>query len=104
MNNIIIENLHKSGVREIGFSRIENMPLIINEQPPLPSKCGDCNLCVNACPAYAISGEEWSESSPANMIIDPRACSEYMKKNFQDIGRGAVCGLCIVNCRMNKNI
>lgn len=79
-----------------------DMPLIVNEDPPLPSRCGDCNLCVNACPAYAISGEEWSESKPENMIIDPRACSEYMKKNFHKIGRGVVCGICIANCKINK--
>ena len=62
------------------------------------SKCGECNLCKNACPALAIRGNEWSESSSREDIIDAKACSDYMKKAFQKIGRGAVCGICIKVC------
>lgn len=79
-----------------------DMPLNVNKKSPINSKCGDCNLCVNSCPAFAISGEEWSADNQQKKIIDARACSEYMKKNFQQIGRGVVCGICIKACKFNR--
>ena len=66
------------------------------------SKCGECNLCVNACPAMAITGREWQKDAEREDIIDAIACSDYMKKAFQKIGRGAVCGICMKVCPMNK--
>ena len=60
--------------------------------------CGNCSLCVNACPALALSGENFSQDNPEANLIDRHTCSEYMKDNFQRIGRGAVCGICMRNC------
>lgn len=60
--------------------------------------CDGCDLCVKACPAMAIKGVMWHEGISREEMFDPRACSEYMKKNFQQIGRGAVCGICIRCC------
>lgn len=54
-------------------------------------KCSECGRCISACPAGAITAEGF----------DPRACSEYMKKEFQLIGRGAVCGICMKVCGEN---
>ena len=58
-------------------------------------KCGSCRICSSSCPAMAISGEIYSEGDPREKIFDAQACSEYMKKKFQHIGRGAVCGICM---------
>ena len=60
--------------------------------------CGSCSLCVNACPAMALSGENFSADTPEVNLIDRHTCSEYMKDNFQRIGRGSVCGVCMRNC------
>ena len=60
--------------------------------------CGDCRECVKACPAQAISGEIWKAGDDRSIIIDAKACSDYMKKAFQYIGRGAVCGICMKVC------
>ncbi len=62
------------------------------------SPCGQCDLCVKACPAMAITGNEWHPQDSRENIIDAKACSEYMKKNFQHIGRGVVCGICMKIC------
>lgn len=62
------------------------------------SPCGNCNLCVRSCPAMAITGNNWSPDSRREDIIDARACSKYMKDNFQHIGRGSVCGICMKVC------
>ncbi len=59
------------------------------------SICANCDLCVKACPAMALKGVSFESNEK---MIDERACSEYMKKNFQNIGRGAVCGICMSVC------
>ena len=74
-----------------------DMPLPVRECA-VESKCGECNLCVKACPAFAISGREYKVGMKREDFFDARACSEYMKKQFQDIGRGAVCGICMKHC------
>lgn len=60
--------------------------------------CTNCNICVNACPAMALSGDEFDPKKPEKAIIDAMACSKYMKEKFQHIGRGAVCGICMKVC------
>lgn len=62
------------------------------------SKCSDCNLCVKACPAFALTGNQWEIGMERENIVDARACSEYMKQKFMNIGRGSVCGICIRVC------
>lgn len=56
------------------------------------NECGECKICINKCPAMAISEDG----------IDRKSCSDYMKKEFQHIGRGSVCGICIKTCPKNK--
>ena len=46
----------------------------------------------------AIKGHEWTPDSAREDIIDAKACSDYMKRAFQHIGRGAVCGICMRVC------
>jgi epoxyqueuosine reductase len=64
----------------------------------LEGKCGSCSRCVNSCPAYALTGNSWILGTPREDIVDAKACSEYMSKNFKHIGRGSVCGICIKVC------
>jgi epoxyqueuosine reductase QueG len=64
--------------------------------------CGECNLCVDACPAGAIKGGKWEPGTVREDIFDPQKCSEYMKRAFHHIGRGAVCGICMSVCPHNK--
>ncbi len=64
----------------------------------LKSHCTDCNRCVNACPAMALTGNEWSMGVEREHVVDAKACSEYMNSHFKNIGRGSVCGLCIKVC------
>ena len=56
------------------------------------NECGECKICINKCPAMAIS----------EAGIDRKSCSDYMKKAYQHIGRGSVCGICIKTCPKNK--
>ena len=68
------------------------------EETVLESKCSACNKCVSACPAFALTGNEWSFGVDRDYIVDAKACSEYMNQKFKHIGRGSVCGICIKVC------
>lgn len=71
---------------------------VTEENHVLPSVCGECTLCAKACPAMAITGEKWNPGDEREVILDAKACSDYMKKKFQHIGRGSVCGICMRVC------
>ena len=66
------------------------------------SLCKNCNLCVEACPSGAISGNEWSLDKTRDEMFDAEKCSNYMKSKFKHIGRGAVCGICMKVCPYGK--
>jgi epoxyqueuosine reductase QueG len=68
------------------------------ENVEMESRCATCSKCVNACPAMALTGNEWSAGVSRDHIVDAKACSEYMNKNIKHIGRGSVCGICIKAC------
>ncbi len=60
--------------------------------------CGDCKICAESCRAMAIRGINYVPGMERSEIFDAHACSEFMKKEFQSIGRGAVCGVCMRVC------
>lgn len=68
--------------------------------PVIQNECGDCTVCMKACPAGAIYGTLPKTDGERN--FDAEKCSKYMKEHFQDIGRGSVCGICIKVCPKNK--
>lgn len=69
----------------------------VSEVKPV-SLCKNCSRCVDACPAGAIKGREWTPDCTRSDMFDPQKCSEYMKTHFKHIGRGAVCGICMKVC------
>jgi len=80
---------------------LTNAPLIAAE-PITKSGCGSCRVCVSACPAMAIEGPLWKSGMPRNELYNAYACSQHMKEAYQHIGRGVVCGLCVVACPIGK--
>lgn len=66
------------------------------------SPCGSCHACVDACPSGAITGRDYYIGVPREEIFNAEKCSMYMKREFQKIGRGAVCGICMRVCPKNK--
>ena len=112
---------HKTAARLAGLGGIGKSGLFISSKYgprvrlgtlltdlPLPTNapfdadiCGGCEVCVKLCPAMAISSSPFDPDNP-DATLDRQACSEYMKKNFQHIGRGVVCGICVKNCPKGK--
>jgi len=58
--------------------------------------CSHCNICKEKCPSGAISGKNWSTDRES--YFNAAKCSEFMKREYKNIGRGAVCGLCVSHC------
>lgn len=67
------------------------------------SKCGDCNLCVSACPCGAIVGNAWEKGVRRDDIVDAALCDRYMKDKYKMVGRGSVCGICVAVCPYGTN-
>lgn len=94
--------LHKQyGARVRLGTLFTDCPFEITESE-YSSPCIDCDKCVNACPSGAIKGVLWETGMTREDIFDPEKCSQYMKKKFQHIGRGAVCGICMRVCPAGK--
>lgn len=72
-----------------------------SELPLIESKCKGCTICENSCPAGAISGKEYVEGLDREEFFSCEKCSHHMK-TYKDIGRGAVCGICIKVCPYNN--
>lgn len=79
---------------------LTDMPLSAQREI-IENGCGSCSVCVKICPAGAISGIEYEVGMKREDFFSAEKCSNNMK-NYKDVGRGAVCGICIKNCPYNK--
>lgn len=73
-----------------------DMPLAAQSHEP--QGCIGCGACAQVCPAQCIYDLDFDPAHPEKDLLDRRLCSEYMKKAYQHIGRGSVCGRCIACC------
>ncbi|MBE6351166.1 MAG: epoxyqueuosine reductase [Spirochaetaceae bacterium] len=70
-------------------------------EPFLNPFCQQCNACIQACPSQALIGQNATNAQRDTLLI-PERCSQHMKKAYQHIGRGAVCGICMKVCPIGK--
>ena len=59
---------------------------------PMESLCGDCTMCVNACPGKAIV-----DLPDPSKSYSPQKCGEYLMKREQS-GHQVACGMCLYIC------
>lgn len=79
---------------------LTDMPLE-RQREIIKGGCGDCDICKKACPAGAISGINYKVGMARDDFFSAEKCSSHMK-TYKDVGRGAVCGICIKVCPKNK--
>jgi epoxyqueuosine reductase len=86
-------------------SVLTNTPLACDDQPIEKSRCGSCKICVEKCPARAISGKSWDISVDRDIFFDPfkcrQMCKEFGKKYLKMNVR--VCGICVSVCPVRKS-
>ena len=64
---------------------------------PLQDRCGDCRVCVDACPVEAFSGRAFAPDEPREMRYDARQCYDYQGGGVKkDPTR--ICGMCLYAC------
>ncbi len=67
--------------------------------PPLnKSYCGRCTICVEACPANALTGNSWYPGLERHEIINVRRCDRWKKENYFQFHKGHNCGICSAVC------
>ncbi len=59
--------------------------------------CGECMLCMEHCPSKAITGLQWSRSSPFVELVRLGECRSHKTSKRQTTGKPN-CGLCINIC------
>lgn len=69
-------------------------------EPTRESKCGDCDLCVKACPYRNIYGNEWGEGVTRDDLVDYHKCSvvRYAIGEKNQMGRKVSCARCVLSC------
>lgn len=88
---------HKFGPRvRLGSILLKNT-LPVTERPINSSLCGECNLCVKACPVQAANGELWDINVDRDAFLDVYKCRKYIFNNYykKEI---MLCGICINVC------
>ena len=67
--------------------------------PMNESHCGDCRKCVEACPAAAITGQNWEPGAARESIYDAFKCRQTARKLAKKQGiEATICGICINVC------
>jgi epoxyqueuosine reductase len=82
---------------------LTDMPLAVGT-PVTVSECGDCIVCVRACPGGAVCGEQWWAGRPREELFDAQACLiEASRQLSERVGvNHPVCGICIAVCPQGR--
>ncbi len=77
------------------------------EKPGTPiteSRCGDCMVCVEMCPARAANGKLWNTGVDRDEFFNAVKCKEMCRKrSFEAIQKEiSLCGVCVSVCPRGK--
>ncbi|RLC08195.1 MAG: epoxyqueuosine reductase, partial [Deltaproteobacteria bacterium] len=69
------------------------------DEPVEVSRCGECDFCVTACPAGAVSGCQWHQGLERALFFDAAACRDCASRLGAKAGSDrTICGICIAVC------
>ena len=74
-----------------------DMPMVYGT-PLTRGYCGTCRVCVEACPAGALSGKDWKPGIKREEILDADACDRWKKEHYLQFHNGHNCGICSSVC------
>ena len=96
--------------KEFG-SRLRLGSILLNKEvkpasdPINKSRCGNCTICVEKCPAKAATGQLWDIETDRDVFFDAfkcrEKCSEFGKALFRIDKR--ICGICIAVCPVGRH-
>ncbi|MBN1459319.1 MAG: epoxyqueuosine reductase [Armatimonadetes bacterium] len=72
---------------------------LLAAKPTEESACGDCLVCVEACPGRAIQGRDWHAGMPREQLLDAQAC--HQTRPAASVRHGIErprCGVCMAVC------
>lgn len=67
----------------------------------MESRCGNCNQCMQICPAQAIKGRNYIEHEPRELRLDVSKCEKYFSE-LKAAGKLEICGMCLYACPFGK--
>jgi epoxyqueuosine reductase len=94
----------KAGPRLRLVSILIKTPVIPRSEPINKSRCCNCNICVDICPAKAANGLLWDINVKREDFFDPWKC----RKQCSELGRtklgtdARVCGMCVAACLIGR--
>lgn len=70
------------------------------DKPIDASRCGDCTVCVDSCPAGALKGALWEVGMPREQLLDRFACKETQIERMERATgiKTDLCGKCFAVC------
>ncbi len=79
-------------------------PVFPNSKPINRSRCGNCTVCVDSCPAGAANGKLWDITVKREDFFDPFKCrKQCIEFGRTRLGRESrVCGICVAVCPLGK--
>jgi epoxyqueuosine reductase len=79
-------------------------PVKPNKMPTDISRCGNCNICVDICPAKAANGKLWDITIDREDFFDPWKCRDqcavFGRKLLGTEAR--ICGICVASCPIGQ--
>jgi epoxyqueuosine reductase len=94
----------KFGPRVRLVSILTKNPLLPFGKPVTESKCGDCILCVEHCPARAVTDQLWQAGMAREAFFDAFKCRETCGRLARERLNidARVCGVCIAVCPVGR--
>lgn len=87
------------------FGAVMRMSSVLTDAPlraghaVTESRCGDCMICQEICPAGAVSGRAWDIESDRDAFFNAFGCRRVEESLSGDAGFDAdLCGICRVSC------
>jgi len=95
----------KFGPRLRLVSILLKTPVVPESDPVNSSRCSNCRICVDICPAKAANGKLWNTTVDREKFFDAfkcrNQCAEFGRTRLGLDAR--ICGICVAACPIGHN-